>query len=387
MIFGRFGRTDATDQKKTGRLSGRNKYPTKSSPGFCVPHKGAGHGEKRLQGKFMVRYLITGLFLLVPLIVQHFSTGAAYADISIQVISGYDDNVSMTSDKKGSGFASYRIRLARDFFSACPSADANVFVDGTYHDYLRVGNNYQLRTGASLNFSLADGRILPGIISEASVYRDDFLEEDDRNEISAGGQIDWLASARLTLTARYTMTWSDYRNELVFYGEYADNSSDQSGHHGAGGQHHGAGGQRQYAMAGTQSEEAYRDDRFDSGVLQATAYLTPVLQASMSAEHNRRHSSVGTESYRQNCLSLSLLWSIGGSWELSAMSFWKRADYHDTPAGMYRKDTRYGVGLGISFFIKNAELFLNAEWTENDSALDSESYFRTVTQCGFMWAF
>ncbi|OQX20362.1 MAG: hypothetical protein BWK80_35820, partial [Desulfobacteraceae bacterium IS3] len=98
-------------------------------------------------------------------------------------------------------------------------------------------------------------------------------------------------------------------------------------------------------------------------------------------------SSVDTESYGQNGVNLSFLWTPADAWEISAMTGWKRFDYDESFQDKERTDTRYLAGFGVSRFIKNIELFFHTEWMKNDSDSASESYRQTVTQCGVNFSF
>ncbi len=325
---------------------------------------------------------ITGCSLLLVILSFILITGAAASDMSVELDAGYDDNVSLSSTAEGSAFGSYRIKFYHQLFPDLPSADCDIFIDVSYQDYFRLGDNYELRPGISLTFPLSDGRIVPGIMSEALIYRDDFTEEDDRNEIMAGVQLEWLTTARVSLGFRQTWTWLDYTEPVILQTDIPSLRPGK-GWGMPGGPHH----HHQEDDDTQEQTSSSRDDHLRSTGIRGTLFLTPAIQTHISLEHNRLDSSVETESYRQNSGMLSLLWEPSDLWEISATTFWKRAEYDQDIENTDRTDTTYDVGLGISYFINNLELFFHVEQTENDSPLDIESYCQTVTQCGLIFSF
>jgi hypothetical protein len=331
----------------------------------------------RLFGKITVTLVWLAAFLLIPVL----ETPAL--DTSIQLAAGYDDNPSLSADATASSFACYQIKLAHSFFSDLPSVDGGLFMNGMYQDYFSVEDNYQFNAGASLIFPLSEGRLLPGIYSDVLLYRDNFTEEDDRNDIAVGGQIDWLANARLTLGIRQEWTWSDYRNpvdDVSGSGHTCEMTTDHTACSGQG-QGQGQGQGHRYGQITSQD----RDDRLSITGLHALLFLTPEVQTDLSLEYNRLSSSVNTESYRQTGAVLSLLWMPHNLWEIRLETAYKRAEYDEEVSD--RTDTTYHTNWGITRFINNFEIFFQMEWTKNNSPLETEDYRQTVTQCGVIWSF
>jgi hypothetical protein len=337
----------------------------------------------RLLGKITVTLAWLTAILLIP------APESSALDTAIQLTAGYDDNPSLSADATASSFACYQIKLAHAFFSDLPSVDGGLFVNSMYQDYFSIEDRYQFNAGGSLIFPLSEGRLLPGIHSDVLVYRDNFTQEDDRNDMAVGCQIDWLASGRLTLGIRQEWTWSDYRNPVYDVaarhrcGMTPDN--DNTACSGPG-QSQGYGqcqGQGQQGQDQTASQD--REDRLSITGLHALVFLTPEIQTDLSLEYNRLSSSVDTESYRQTGAVLSLLWMPYELWEIRLETAYKRSEYDDAVSD--RRDTAYHTNWGITRFINNFELFFQMEWTKNNSPLEAEDYRQTVTQCGVIWSF
>ena len=304
---------------------------------------------------------------------------AAALDMAFEVAAGYDDNVTRSHDASGSGFGAYKISLGQPFLSKIKWLDGDAFMDVSYQDYFRVSDNYQLKTGGLLACSLADGRVLPSLMYEAKFYRDDEVEWDEMDEHRLEGQLEWLMSGRFTINIQQAWAWQSYCHpvEVQSCGRSSltkPQCAMSQGGHAGGGNPSGHGN-----MTGKKQEIISRDDRLSQSGFRLTAYLSPNLEADVSLAHARLSSSVETESYRENSISLSMRWFPDDSWKISAMTSWKDADYPGSPD---RSDTGLALNLGVSCFINKYEIFVHAEWLDNDSSLDAESYRQVVTQCG-----
>lgn len=293
---------------------------------------------------------ITGCSLLLVSLSFILITGAAASDMSVELAAGYDDNVSLSSTAEGSAFGSYQIKFYHQFLPDLLSADCDIFIDGSYQDYFSMGDNYELRPGISLTFPLSNGRLVPGIMAEVLIYRDDFIKEDDRDEIMAGVQLEWLTTARVSLGFHHIWAWLDY-TEPVILQTVRPSSGPGKGRGMPGGPHH------QEHDDTHQHTSSSRDDHLRSTGIQGMLFFTPEIQGHISLEYNRLDSSIETESYRQNSGILSLLWAPGDLWEISATTFWKRAKYDQDIENTDRTDTICNAGLGISCFIDKFEFF------------------------------
>lgn len=294
-------------------------------------------------------------------------------DTSVELTVGYDDNVPASSDATESGFAFYRAELLQQFFSDHPAINSDIFIEGDYYDFFQVSDRYELKAGVSFGLSLMDGRLVPGIISEGLIYRDEYMEADDCDEIMAGGRLKWLFSEQMMLEARQTWRRTDYKEPAVigpdprpdtgpgYYGEKTDDPP---------------------PLKTIDIEERVR-----STGLQLVVYLASSIQAELMATYNRLTSSMDADAYREKGLSISLLWMPSSLWEISAMTGWGEVDYDHDPPNTDWTENIFDASFGISRFIDPFELFFKVERTENDSSLDGDSYRQTVTQCGVILSF
>jgi len=341
-----------------------------------------------MKGAKILEQVKNAIVCLVPLIALSLISAVRgeALDTSIELAAGYDDNVTSASAETGSGFTFYRTELAQQFFSDHPSIDSSIFVEGAYRDYFRVSDRYELKAGLSFDFSLMNGRLVPGLISEGLIYRDEFMEEDDCDEIMVGGRIKWSFSERVTLEVRQDWYWTDYSEPVVI--EHDPGPPDPGPGPGPGPGpmdpgHHG----RMADDPPSLQETVDLNERIRSTGVQLVVYLTPSVQADLLAEYDRMTSSIDADEYSENSLSLSLLWTPSDLWEISAMTGWEDIDYDHDPDNIDQTETAYNANLRISRFIEPFELFFKVEWTENDSPFDDGSYRQTVTQCGVILSF
>ena len=337
---------------------------------------------------------------------------AAALDMTLEAAAGYDDNVTSSRDAAGSGFGAYRISLGQPFFSGTQWIGVDAFIDVSYQDYFQADDNYQFKAGGLVSGSLAGGRILPGLMYEAKFYRDDEAEWDETNEHRLKGQLEWLMSGRFTLGIRQAWTWQEYCNPVEIL-QQASASDPQHpmltcrrveyetphSHHGNMKHENMKHGNMKHEnmkhgnmkhenmMEENQQQTISRDDRLSQSSFKITAYLSPDLEADVSLTHNRLSSSIKAESYRENSISFSVGWFPDDLWKISAMTSWKDAEYDFTSESPDRSDTIRAVSVGISRFINKYELFVHAEWLDNDSSLEKESYHQMVTQCGVSLSF
>ncbi|MGE0087725.1 MAG: hypothetical protein AB7S75_25215, partial [Desulfococcaceae bacterium] len=134
--------------------------------------------------KTVICVMLTAFVCLIPV------KPASALDTSLEFSTGYNDNVPKTPDAEGSAFCVYGLKLVQPLFSESAAADGKLSVQAEYEDYFSTGDNYRLQAGAELAWPLYEGRIIPGILSDVLFFQDDLLEEDERNEITAGGFAD-----------------------------------------------------------------------------------------------------------------------------------------------------------------------------------------------------
>lgn len=297
-------------------------------------------------------------------------------DIFPEFSTGYNDNVPKTPEAEGSGFCLYEIRLVQPLFSGF-AADGQISAQGAYQDYFRTEDNYRLQAGTEMTFPLNEGRILPGIFSDVLIFRDNLLEEDDRNEVTAGAFADWLVNPYLTLGIRQNWAWADYRNAADTCRSNLSQKPEHAGGKGMNSSH----------ICTALSENQSRDDTMQNTDIHGIFYLRPNLQTEMLAEHIRNDSSETAESYKENALTVSLAWNPSKAWELSVLGSARHLDYEQTLHGENRKDNLFHALIRVSRFIGKFELRVQAQWTDNDSSEEKEEYRQQVMQCGLGFSF
>ncbi len=302
---------------------------------------------------------------------------ASALDTSLEFSNGYNDNVLKTPDAEGSAFCVYGMKLVQPLFSESAATDGNLTAEAAYQDYFSTGDNYRLQAGAELTWPLYEGRIIPGILSDVLFFRDDLLEEDERDELTAGAFADWLANPYLTLGIRQTWSWADYRNSADPCRSNLLQQSENTGGKGMNSGHNCNG----------LSESQTRDDRMQTTGIHSTFYFSPELEAEILGEYIRNKSSADTESYKENALSVSLAWNPAKFWEISVLGSARHFTYEKDRRNEERKDDVFHAAVRVSRFVGKFEFRVQAQWTHNDSSDENEDYRQQVMQCGIGFSF
>lgn len=311
----------------------------------------------------------------------------------IGISAGYDNNVSLSSEQKSSSFISYRSKLDFRLFPKNPTSELGIFAEGMYREYLSLEDNYRLRAGSYLTWQMAGGRLIPGIFGDISAYRDKLNPTDEKNGFTAGAKLDWIVSARLTLGIQQSWTYQDYANPSDIYAhrDTAPMMQQRSTRASAGPPFSPAGSSPMSSMMGNRfafsQVESNRNEWLSSTTIRGILYLKSDLKGEISAEYVKSDFSVYQESYAEKGAFFSLVWTPDKSWEISPLIYVKQFDYNTAPDGIKRDDTERGIGLNISYFFKAFEVFVSMNLTDNDSEIETETYQRTVTQCGIVWSF
>ena len=125
--------------------------------------------------------------------------------------------------------------------------------------------------------------------------------------------------------------------------------------------------------------------------LRCVVYLSSELKGEAFLEYIRSDFSISYESYIEKGLGVSLIWTPIEAWEFTPSAYWKRFDYDDASDNSWgnirRQDIERGIGLNISHFFKTFEVFAKIDLTDNHSDFGTETYRRTITQCGINWSF
>ncbi|QTA82190.1 Uncharacterized protein dnl_45610 [Desulfonema limicola] len=298
-------------------------------------------------------------------------------DLSLESAIGYNDNVPKISEKQGSGFSLYQVNISQPLKLNISTLETSIFAQGAYNDYFRVRDNYYLNAGAAFSLPLYNARIIPGIFSDILVFRDNFLEKDSKNELSAGISAQWILSARTTLGIRQTWQWSDYIEDTAPFPGFSPHNENTA--------------ENKYKMdkqpGPADNLLESRDDRIQTTGIEGIYYFSPELHADFLAEHTRVDSSIDIESYKENKISGYLVKTISSLWEFSLAGSFGHSDYKSIPGRNDRQDTTWNTQIRCTYFIKSLELRFQYQWEYNDSDEINESYHQQVTQCGLIFSF
>lgn len=295
-------------------------------------------------------------------------------ETSIQISSGFDSNASRRENSESSFFAHYDLSLEHSFFHSQNPVDLNGYFQGFYQDYFQLKDNYGVKVGGSIGVPLKNGLVLPRIIGEGFIFRDDLVKEDEKNEWMIGGDLRWHMSGRLTLDIHQTWTWIDYRLPFIMVHQMSP-------------QRHGRKEMVSLIERPRGVQEIEQNDVLCSSSIDTIFYLTPALNTKISAGYGTLDSSVKTESYTITSFGFSANWSINDNWGVEGGFSWMFKSF-DHIASMYdREDTIWTGWTRMSYQFSFVEMFIRGDWIYNASTLDQETYHRVITQCGIEFSF
>ncbi len=193
---------------------------------------------------------------------------------------------------------------------------------------------------------------------EAGLYRDNENYLDELNRIKIGGKLEYFYSGRITFQFWQFFNWSHYLEPVEYI------TASDSG----------------YESGNTDTNlTKKRNDFYMSSDLGVTVRLHPKLNVKLFALYNRLNSNINTESYDGFGGSIIVRFSPNTLWGVSAETLLWKNDFDESGD---RTDTFKSANLIINLFINQFELFIRADFMENDSTLEYETYKRLVTQCG-----
>ncbi len=343
-----------------------------------------------MTAKILIKSALFSTFFMVYLLISTTLTLQAAENFNgiIGISAGYDNNVSLSSEQKGSSFISYRSKLDFRLFPKNPTSELGIFAEGMYRDYFSLEDNYRLRAGGYLTWQMMGGRLIPGLFGDLSAYRDKLNPTDEKNGFTAGAKLDWIASARLTLGIQQSWTYQDYTNPSDIYAhrEALPQMQQRALRASAGPPFSPPilfpGNRFVFSQV-----ETNRNEWLSSTSIRGILYLMSELKGEISAEYVKSDFFVYQESYAEKGAFFSLVWTPDKAWEISPLIYVKQFDYNTAPDGIKRDDTERGIGLNISYFFKAFEVFVSMNLTDNNSEIETETYQRTVTQCGMVWSF
>jgi len=314
----------------------------------------------------MTAYLL--FFLMVP--------HSRAVDLTAELTGGYDSKPALTDPSEGSGFSVYGLGVGQSFGLA-ENLDLDLLVEGRYQDYWNVEDNYRIQADGAITYALFDGRFLHALIGEGALYRDGLIDADERNEAMVGLRADWILSSRMTLTVEETCRWLDYLNWAMPFSGKGQGRQDVSG--GKGGRPSHAGFQDGLRRGPSLSDPDFpakgksplntlyppRNNRLLSTGLSLALFIFPSLNGRFYAAYGDLNASLDMESYREIQAGAALSWSPAPEWLADVTR-------------VRETDTIWSVGIQISRFWGDLELFGQAGWKSGDAPLDYESYTQTV---------
>lgn len=300
-------------------------------------------------------------------------------DTTFEIAAGYDDNPSEVSETEGSGMVHYRARLEPSVWRSETGSSLEFYLDTSYSQYFDVDDNYLMRAGTGLTSGLWQLRFRAGFFAEATVYRDDLVMEDEYNAFLVGGNLQWLADARLTLLLEETFSRVDYQNPVSLPG--------QRSYSVGMGRGKGPGGRNQIQIVENEWITYAQKDSLWSTELTATYAMGPDTQADLTFLYLNSDSSADFESYQEMGGYSRLIWFGSEFLEVFLSGYWSERDYDESPEGEVRKDDVYGFGLGGSRFLGSTELFVQFDCSVTDSPVVGEDYQKSVILCGVSYSF
>ncbi len=297
-------------------------------------------------------------FLIIPLAITIPTPKTFALDKTIGISAGYDNNVNSTPVELGSSFTAYHLNLTHQMSHEKGFGESSVYFDSFYKNYSQFDDNFSANAGAYYSCFPGGNRVMTLGLIDAGIYRDKENYFDELNWIKIGGKLEYFYSGRITFQFMQFFNWSDYLEPVLDITE--SDSGSASGNTDTG-------------------LTKKRDDFYMSSDLGVTVRLHPKLNMKAYALYNRLSSNIKRERYDGFGGSIILRFSPDTLWGISAeTSLWK----NDFDTSEDRTDTFMYANLTINLFINQYELFIRAEFMENDSSLEYETYERIVTQCG-----
>jgi hypothetical protein len=298
-------------------------------------------------------------------------------ETTFEVAAGYDDNVAEVTDGEGSGIIQYRARFGQSLLKDIKGPGLDLYVDSEYSQYVDLENNYRLHAGVEFSTGPWHDRFRSSLFSEAVVYRDDLVMEDEHNTLFVGGNLQWIADARLTLSLQQTFSRVSYRNPVSLPGQriYAVGK----------GKGKGPGGQE--PIVEDEWVTFSQKDSVWSTEIMAICALGPDFETDLSILYRDSNSSNEYESYQEIGGYARMTWFYMEFLEAFVSGYWSKLDYDLAPESIERSDDVYGVSLGANWWVKGVKMFLQLDQTVNDSPVTGEDYKKSVALCGISHTF
>ena len=340
-------------------------------------------------GMMVVLVAVMGLFLAAPV---------AAMDLMAELSAGYDSNPALGDPAEGSGFSIYGAGAGHTFkWHDDLVLDASL--EGRYQDYWQLEDNYRLQAGTALTYSMAEGRLLTSLMGEVAAYRDHLIEADERNEGMIGIGADWILTNRLTLGFEQSCRWLSYLNwARPFSGKGQGRNATKDG----------KGGKKKPAMSRAQGttvplshgsgsgngqlQQYYppRDNRLLYTAVDLNIFILPSLTGRLYVTYGDLSSSLDMESYWELGAGIGISWIPRDKWRVGFEVRGSRVRYDSVPENMTcvrRTNTIGSLGMDVSRYWDDFELFGELGWTWGEAPLDYTNYTQTVILCGISYKF
>ena len=302
------------------------------------------------------------LFLLIIVSIAAWHNDVFAFNATLGINGGYDNNVNATPDESGSTFTTFHMNLNHQMSHDKAYGKSGIYLNSFYKYFSQFEDNLAANAGAYYSFFPGSDRFMTLGLIETGMYRDEEDKYDELNRIKTGVQLKYFHSGRTTFHLAQYFNWNRYL-EPVEYAVLEQQSGSGSGNAGTS------------LLVLTK----HRNDCYASTDLGINIKLHPMFTLTMYALYNKLYSNIETEAYDGFGSSVYCRFSPDPSWGISTEGFIWRNTYD---GGFNRTDTYRSVNLLANLFIDRYELFLRADFMDNDSSFDDETYTRIITQCG-----
>lgn len=298
-------------------------------------------------------------------------------EATFELAAGYDDNVAEVTEAEGSGMVQYRVQLSQSLLSEQTGPGSDLFFDAVYSQYVDFEDNFEVRAGTELATAPFYARFRARIFVEAVAYRDDFVAEDEHNTLLVGGNIEWLAGARLTLSLQQIFSKVDYRNTVSLPGQRIYTV----------GKGKGKGSSGQEIIVEGEWIALSQEDSVSSTEMMAAYAMGPDFQTDLLFLYRDSSSSNDYESHQEVGGYAKMTWFCTEFSEFFVSGYLSILDYKTAPEGIERRDDVNSVGLGGNWWMGNTKLFVQFDRTAIDSPISGEDYTKSVALCGVSYTF
>ncbi len=316
-----------------------------------------------------------GLLLSLFLIGFWFTASATAFELNLGLSSGYDDNPRQEENSEGALFTQSELDLSwtlpQNFF---PATSISLYGFAAYQCYSGLEDNWQLGGGLASAVSL---RIIPGVLSffsEAGIYRNPLISDNDYDSLSLGTTFTWFAGSRLNIELGSSLDWEAYRDRVV------------SGRHPHSNPHN-SGRQAQTHKPPPAHNLDDRNDRLFTTSLKSLYAFSPDFDGTGTVFWRYRHSSIDSECRRAYGLNLDLNWrplpAVAIDWQLGGERVPYKYKYHKQS----RTENIYNLGVMLSWYRRNLTLQAGWDWNKRNSDINEDDYQQNQWQIRLKYSY